>query len=144
MVVVVNAFYLYMVYTLAAVVFVNAFIFSYFFLLLFFYIYLLPSFSFYAHSFLQLEHLLESLPTAQRLQLQMRTEIRAETPDCPAGQRSKSLHGLILVSELLRLYDSGELSAPRLSSAGRKNAVEVNALRLKILTNHCLINLWRL
>lgn len=56
----------------------------------------------------------------------MRTEIRTETADCTAGQRSKSLHGLILVPELLRLHDSGELSG-RQGSARHEELTQEHA-----------------
>lgn len=59
---------------------------------------------------LQLQHMLEPVRSAQRIQLQVRAEVRTKTFNCTAGQWPKSVHGHVLVSQLLRLHDSRKLS----------------------------------
>lgn len=59
---------------------------------------------------LQLQHMLESVRSAQRIQLQVRAEVRTKTFNCTAGQWPKSVHGHVLVPQLLRLHDSRKLS----------------------------------
>jgi len=84
----------------------------------------------------QLEHLLEPVRIAQRLQLEMRAEVCAKTLNCAPGQRAESVHGHVLVSQLLCLHDSRQLNV----SSGRRTKDET-ILSAAILANSYLITI---
>jgi len=82
----------------------------------------------------QLEHLLEPVRIAQRLQLEMRAEVCAKTLNCAPGQWAESVPGHVLVSQLLCLHDSRQLNG--------RGPRTPHPRRLFILAKSYLITKW--